>query len=92
MKAKAKINVKRKKKRKQPCKTVVHRHHITYNPEWVVPIFKGEHWLISLMNRRKKTSVGFITALKEYIRVHEATAQDLSSKPKKNYIVSASTI
>jgi hypothetical protein len=72
----------RKKHRKQPNKTVVQNHHITYNPEWIVPIFKGEHYILSLMSWRKKTSQGFIIALKEYIRTHEELTINLGEEKR----------
>ncbi len=56
----------------------IQRHHISYNPEVVVKIYKGEHWAITILNRRKKNmSVGFLRCLKEYIKEHEKEAIDL---------------
>jgi len=71
-------------KKKQPQKTVIQHHHITYNPEWTVPVFKGEHFILGQMNWRKKTSQGFITALKEYIRIKEASTVNLGPEKKIN--------
>lgn len=47
---------------------VIQTHHITYEPERTVRIYKGEHWILTRMQWRKKTSKGFIEALKQYIK------------------------
>jgi hypothetical protein len=77
---------KKKQRRKQPQKTVIQNHHITYNPEWMVPVFKGEHLILTHMSWRKKISNGFITALKEYIRTHETTTTNLGIETKKESV------
>ena len=50
---------------------IVQPHHIRYpddpKGEWVVPMYKGEHWVMGQLNRRKNVSLGFITALEEWI-------------------------
>jgi len=69
-------------KKKQPQKTVIQHHHITYNPEWTVPVFKGEHLILTHMSWRKKTSQGFIIALKEYIQTHEDSTVNLGPEHK----------
>ena len=63
----------------------VQRHHITYDPEWVVPIFQGEHWLISNIQRRVHVSRGFIEAVEyELNRLKSGPIYDLDMpKPKK---------
>ena len=58
---------------------VTQEHHISYDPEWKVPIYKGEHWCITQMNRRKNVSVGFLTVLKVFIARHEYDAHDLET-------------
>jgi hypothetical protein len=65
------------KRRKRSTKVVIQEHHITYNPEWTVIIYKGEHYLLSQLQWRKRFSKGFITSLKDFIRIHEPTAFDL---------------
>ena len=69
-------------KKKQPQKTVIQHHHITYNPEWTVAIFKGEHWIICQMNYRKRISQGFITILKNFIQEHEKNATNLGPEKR----------
>ncbi len=70
--------MKPKRKRRRRCrKVVVQEHHITYNPEWTVMIYKGEHFLLTRMQWRKRFSKGFMIALKDFIRTHEPTAFDL---------------
>jgi len=67
-----------KRKRKRSRKIVIQRHHITYDPPWVVTIYKGEHYILTLLQRRTKhVSKGFITALKQWIKENEAKAIEL---------------
>jgi len=61
-------------------KTVIQTHHITYDPPWIVTIWKGEHWLLTMLSRRKKVSKGFVVALKEWLRVNEGNAINLTDK------------
>ena len=59
-------------------KQVIQKHHISYEPEITVKIYKGEHWAITILNRRKKNmSKGFLRCLQEYIDTHKDTAVDL---------------
>lgn len=61
-------------------KTVVQDHHITYDPAWIVPVFKGEHEICSKIQWycRKKVSKGFLLHLKHFIEERESTAIDLT--------------
>ena len=68
---------KRKKKRKCSSKTVIQEHHVTYDPEWTVMVFKGEHFILSHLQWRKKFSKGFLIALHDFIRTHEGVAVNL---------------
>ena len=61
-------------------KSIIQHHHLSYNPEIIVPIFKGEHYLITLLNRHKKISLGFIKSLKVFIALNENQAEDLSKR------------
>ena len=67
--------MKQKKKRKKPSTYVVQPHHITYDPEWIVPVFNGEHFSITKMLRRKRVSQGFLVALTDFIKKHENVAE-----------------
>ena len=59
-------------------KVVVQQHHISHDPEVKVTVYKGEHWLLTQMQRRTKNiSKGFITALKVWLALHESDAVDL---------------
>ena len=56
----------------------VQRHHITYTPEWIVPIFRGEHFLLTQLQRRKHVSRGFIQSIQyELGRLSNETIYDL---------------
>lgn len=62
------------------AKQVTQKHHISYDPEIVVTLYQGEHWTITVLNRRKKNmSKGFLRCLKEYIAQHEDQAVDLDA-------------
>jgi len=57
----------------------IQQHHISYNPEVKVTVFKGEHEILTKMHWYEKNSVseGFITALKTWITENEDRAIDL---------------
>lgn len=61
----------KRRKRKKPKKTVIQNHHITYNPEKVVRIYKGEHYILTLLQWRKKHSKGFAIALRHWLKEHK---------------------
>lgn len=64
---------------KRNRKQFIQKHHISYDPEITVNIYKGEHWIITMLDRRTKNmSQGLIRCLKEYIAKHEAQAVDLN--------------
>jgi hypothetical protein len=50
---------------------IIQEHHISYDPEITVRIWKGEHWILTQIQRQKTHSKGFIKALKVYIALHE---------------------
>ena len=59
-------------------KQLIQTHHISYDPEITTKIYKGEHWAITILNRRKKNmSVGFLRCLQQYIKEHQNHAIDL---------------
>jgi hypothetical protein len=66
-----------KRKRRKPSTYVVQPHHITYKPEWIVPIFKGEHFSITTILRRKRVSQGFLIALADFVEKHKGQAEVL---------------
>lgn len=75
--------MRKKAKTKQGHSTVVQPHHVQYasldgkTPEIVVRVWKGEHWLLTWMNRRKRISKGFIFSLKFFIEKNEKYAEEL---------------
>lgn len=69
------IGVKKRKRRKTPR---IVNHHITYDPEWVVTIYDGEHMVLTRLQWRKRVSKGFITALKHWIKQNEGKSVTLS--------------
>jgi hypothetical protein len=58
---------------------VMQNHHISYDPEIVVRIYKGEHELLTKLNlySKKTLSKGFIKSLKVWIALNEDRAKDL---------------
>jgi len=68
------------------AKTVIQRHHIVYavpehkQREIVVRVYKGEHWIITHLRRRKKISKGFIKQLKIWMALNEENAVDLDEE------------
>jgi hypothetical protein len=61
-------------------------HHISYeNPEWIVPIYKGEHELLTKMNlySRKTLSQGFIVSMLHFIACNFGRAIKLGEEIKK---------
>lgn len=60
-------------------KTVIQQHHISYDPEVKVTIYKGEHWILTQLQRRKKISAGLIKALKVFVALHENNAKELKA-------------
>lgn len=66
------ISFKKTKKSKVKEKRVIFQtHHISYDPPVTVIMYKGEHWIITQIQRRKKISPGFIVTLKMWIQSQE---------------------
>ena len=65
-------------------KSVIQGHHLIYpnekhkQEEVVENIYKGEHWIITQLGRRKKISKGFIKSIKLWILLNEDNAKDLN--------------
>ena len=66
-------------------KRAIQEHHISYNPEVKVTVFKGEHKILGELTwySRKSLSTGLITALKQWIKKNESRAVDLVVPEKK---------
>lgn len=65
-------------------KDIIQRHHLIYQKGKfeektgeIVLLFKGEHFCITQMQRRKKISRGFLKALRFWIQEVESQAIDL---------------
>ena len=64
------------KRRRKPF---IQGHHISYDPEIVVKVWVGEHWILTQLDRRtKRVSVGFIVSLKKWLKDNEKRAIDHS--------------
>ena len=62
-------------------KQIIQKHHISYEPEITVKIYKGEHWALTVLKRRTKNmSKGFLKCLQAYIKEHEKDAIDLDAQ------------
>ena len=59
---------------------VIQKHHISYDPEVTVHVYKGEHWILTQLQRRRYVSKGFIRALKFIILILEDRAIKLEGK------------
>ena len=64
-------------------RSVVQTHHITYDPvnPLTVRVWKGEHFVLTLLGRRKKISSGFCFALRRWLDEHESSAIELKDNP-----------
>jgi len=68
-----------------PKKKVIQKHHIIYEnekhkqKEEVVSVFKGEHFIITQLQRRKNISKGFLKHMKIWIALNEDRAKDLDN-------------
>tara|TARA_Y100000310_G_C20491404_1_gene719405 strand:- start:576 stop:797 length:222 start_codon:yes stop_codon:yes gene_type:complete len=64
-------------------KRVIQRHHICYDPEIVVPIYKGEHFILTQMQRRKYFSKGFVRSIRTMLKEIVPKAVKLKMPVKK---------
>ena len=64
-------------------KPVIQTHHIIYEnekhkqKEETVRVFKGEHFIITQLQRRKNISKGFIKHMKVWLALNEDKAKEL---------------
>ncbi len=59
-------------------KRIINKHHVSYDPEVIVKIFKGEHMILTRLGWTKSPpSTSFLVLLKRYIRQHKKDAIDL---------------
>ncbi len=68
-------------------RNAIQKHHISYEPEIITKIYSGEHFAITMLNRRtKNVSKGFIECIKVWIEKAELIAVDLDEKEKETEI------
>jgi len=60
-------------------KRIIQRHHISYDPEVIVPITKGEHAILTKIQwyTKKFVSKGFLTALEVFLALNRNRGEDL---------------
>jgi len=68
-----------------PKKPVIQEHHISYEPEKTVLIYKGEHYILTQLQWRKYISKGLIASLKQFCNDYAHLAVPLK-KPKKKVV------
>ena len=66
----------------QPKHKCVQTHHITYEPERTVNIYKGEHYILTRMQWMKYISKGFLTSLRQFIKDNKDIAVTLKKRKK----------
>jgi hypothetical protein len=64
-------------KKKRRRRSAICTHHITYNPEWVVKVWTGEHMILTRLQWRRRFSKGFFVALHDFIDKYEKYAVEL---------------
>jgi len=58
-------------------KIIIQKHHISYNPEWIVKVRRAEHFYITRLNNFKTLSRGFLRALLVFVIKHWKEAKEL---------------
>ena len=66
-----------------PKKPIIQEHHISYEPEKTVLIYKGEHYILTLLQWRKYISKGLIKSLEQFIKDYKHLALTLKKPTKK---------
>ena len=56
---------------------ITQSHHISYNPEKIVKIFRQEHFWLTRMGWAKRVSKGFLMALRNFIKENKERAEKL---------------
>jgi hypothetical protein len=59
---------------------MVQTHRISYDPDVTVTLYKGEHWLFTQLQRRKRVSKSFVTALKVWLALCEDHVTELAAE------------
>jgi len=58
-------------------KIVKQVHHLSYEPDVHGTLFKGEHWLLTQIGRRKNISKWFIQCLDIWLILNRAKAKEI---------------
>jgi hypothetical protein len=66
-----------RKRRRKSGKVIIQNHHVSYDPEVTVKVYKGEHMILTRLTWRKKISKGFINALERWMKENRLAAVDL---------------
>ena len=69
----------KRKPRRKTNRPVVQVHHITYVPERTVVCYRGEHFILTQLQWRKRFSKGFIIALEQFILDNKDKAFELKT-------------
>ena len=67
----------------KPKKPVIQEHHISYEPEKTVLIYKGEHYILTLLQWRRYMSKGMMQALTQFVKDYKHLAISLKKPTKK---------
>ena len=63
---------------------MIQKHHIVYEnlehkqKDVIVDVFKGEHFILTQLNRRRKISKGFVKCLKVWLALNDSEINDVS--------------
>jgi len=74
---------------KKKAKLITQKHHLIYaseghkQEEVTGRIYKGEHWIISQLQRRRNVSKDFLKSLRLWELLNEERAVDLNKEKEK---------
>ena len=74
---------------KKKAKLITQKHHLIYaseghkQEEEICRIYKGEHWILTQLQRRKNISVGFLKSFHLWELLNKERAVDLDKEGKK---------
>ena len=64
-------------KMRNMSKIITQKHHLSYDPDIHGQLFKGEHWVLTQLNRRKKISKWFVQCLEIWIVLNKPNAKEI---------------
>ena len=77
------MSPKRKPQKKIKRGNVINRHHLCYDPEIIVKLFRKEHWAMTFLGRLNPISRGLIRALRYYIKENKNRAININKLNKE---------